>query len=90
MSPWAPARRTGSANRLREEEGFYRTINEGHRRHFEAMDVPLGSVGVSARARTEVVEGLAPYQEALDLPIVRVLAARDAVALATVADAAAP
>jgi alkanesulfonate monooxygenase SsuD/methylene tetrahydromethanopterin reductase-like flavin-dependent oxidoreductase (luciferase family) len=81
---------TGAADRLREAEGFYRTVNEGHRRHFEAMDVPLGSVGVAAPARPEVIEGLAPYQAALDLPIVRVLAAHDASALIDVAEAAAP
>jgi alkanesulfonate monooxygenase SsuD/methylene tetrahydromethanopterin reductase-like flavin-dependent oxidoreductase (luciferase family) len=80
----------GSADRLREAEGFYRTINEGHRRHFEAMDVPLGSVGVAAPARPEMIEGLAPYQAALDLPIVRVLAAHDARSLMDVAEAAAP
>jgi alkanesulfonate monooxygenase SsuD/methylene tetrahydromethanopterin reductase-like flavin-dependent oxidoreductase (luciferase family) len=80
----------GSEERLREVEGFYRTVNEGHRRHFDAMDVPLGSVGVAARARPDVIEGLAPYQAALDLPIVRVLAAHDATALADVAEAAAP
>jgi alkanesulfonate monooxygenase SsuD/methylene tetrahydromethanopterin reductase-like flavin-dependent oxidoreductase (luciferase family) len=80
----------GSADRLREAEGFYRTVNEGHRRHFEAMDVPLGSVGVAAAARPDVIEGLAPYQEAIDLPIVRVLAARDASGSVAVAEAAAP
>jgi alkanesulfonate monooxygenase SsuD/methylene tetrahydromethanopterin reductase-like flavin-dependent oxidoreductase (luciferase family) len=80
----------GSSQRLRDAEGFYRTVNEGHRRHFEAMDVPLGSVGVAAPSRREVVDALAPYQSALDLPIVRVLADHDATALAAVADAAAP
>lgn len=80
----------GSRRRLREAEGFYRTINEGHRRHFEAMDVPLGSVGVAAPARPETLEGLALYQSALDLPIVRVLADHEATALIAVADAAAP
>jgi alkanesulfonate monooxygenase SsuD/methylene tetrahydromethanopterin reductase-like flavin-dependent oxidoreductase (luciferase family) len=80
----------GSMQRLRDEEGFYRSVNEGHRKHFEAMDVPLGSVGVAAPARPEVLEGLKPYQSALDLPIVRVLADRDAAALSAVADAAAP
>jgi alkanesulfonate monooxygenase SsuD/methylene tetrahydromethanopterin reductase-like flavin-dependent oxidoreductase (luciferase family) len=79
-----------SLARLQKEEGFYRTINEGHRRHFEAMDVPLGSVGVAARARPEVIQALAPYQSALDLVIVRVLAQPDAASLAAVADAAAP
>jgi alkanesulfonate monooxygenase SsuD/methylene tetrahydromethanopterin reductase-like flavin-dependent oxidoreductase (luciferase family) len=80
----------GSLERLREEEGFYRNINEGHREHFEAMDVPLGSVGVAAPARPEVLKGLEPYQSALDLPIARVLANRDATAIAAVVDAAAP
>jgi hypothetical protein len=79
-----------SAQRLQKEEGVYRTINEGHRRHFQAMGVPLGSVGVAARSRREVGHALAPYQAALDLPIVRVLADRDAASLAAVADAAAP
>jgi hypothetical protein len=37
-----------------------------------------------------VHERLAPYQSALDLPIVRVLANADATSLTAVADAAAP
>jgi len=80
----------GALRRLRDEEGFYRTVNESHRKHFEAMDVPLGTVGVAASARPEVLEGLAPYQSALDIPIVRVLADHNATALSAVADAAAP
>jgi hypothetical protein len=79
-----------SIQRLRDEEGFYRTINEGHSRHFQAMGAPLGSVGVAASTRPEVLQGLAPYQSALDLPIVRVLAELDAASLAAVAEAAAP
>ena len=51
----------GARQRLRDEEGRYRNINEAHRQHFEAMDVPLGSVGVAASARPEVLDGLAPY-----------------------------
>jgi hypothetical protein len=47
-------------------------------------------VGVAASSRTEVLDALAPYQSALDLAIVRVLAERDGTALAEVADAAAP
>ncbi len=80
----------GSILRLRDAEGFYRTVTEGYRRHFEAMNVPLGTVGVAASSRTEVLDALAPYQSALDLAIVRVLAERDGTALAEVADAAAP
>jgi alkanesulfonate monooxygenase SsuD/methylene tetrahydromethanopterin reductase-like flavin-dependent oxidoreductase (luciferase family) len=81
---------SGSRQRLRDEEGYYRNINEGHRQHFEAMDVPLGTVGVAASARPEVLEGLAPYHSALDLPIARVLAEHDATSLLAAATAAAP
>jgi len=81
---------SGSQQRLRDEEGYYRNINEGHRRHFEAMDVPLGSVGITASARSEMLKGLAPYHSVLDLPIARVLAENDANTLAVAATAAAP
>ena len=81
---------SGSLQRLRDEERHYRNIDERHRKHFAAMDVPLGSVGVAASTRPKVHEKLAPYQSALDLPIVRVLANADATSLTAVADAAAP
>ena len=80
----------GSLQRLRDEERHYRNINENHRKHFAAMNVPLGSVGVAASTQPELQTRLAPYQSALDLPIVRVLAKPDATSLAAVADAAAP
>ena len=80
----------GAPQRLRDAEGRYRTINEGHRRHFAVMDVPLGSVGVAAATPAEVHRALAPYQAALDLPIARVLAAADAASLSAIAAAAAP
>jgi alkanesulfonate monooxygenase SsuD/methylene tetrahydromethanopterin reductase-like flavin-dependent oxidoreductase (luciferase family) len=81
---------SGSRQRLRDEERRYRNINEGHFKHFAAMNVPLGSVGVAASTRPEVHAKLAPYQSVLDLPIVRVLGNHDATSLAAVADAAAP
>jgi alkanesulfonate monooxygenase SsuD/methylene tetrahydromethanopterin reductase-like flavin-dependent oxidoreductase (luciferase family) len=81
---------SGASQRLRAEEGRYRTINEGHRRHFAAMDVPLGSVGVAAPDRHGVLDGFRPYELAVDLPIVRVLADADAASLVAVAEAAAP
>jgi alkanesulfonate monooxygenase SsuD/methylene tetrahydromethanopterin reductase-like flavin-dependent oxidoreductase (luciferase family) len=80
----------GASRRLREEEGFYRTINEGHRKHFAAMAVPVGSVGIAASQRSDLLEALAPYHSALDLPIVRVPADADATLLSAVTDAAAP
>jgi alkanesulfonate monooxygenase SsuD/methylene tetrahydromethanopterin reductase-like flavin-dependent oxidoreductase (luciferase family) len=79
-----------SRQRLRDEESRYRNINEAHRQHFEAMDVPLGSVGVAASARPEVLHRLAPYHSALDLPIARLLTDQDATSLPAAAIAAAP
>ena len=81
---------SGSLQRLRDDERHYRNINQNHRNHFAALDVPLGSVGVAASTPPQVRERLAPYQSALDLPIVRVLAHADATSLIAVADAAAP
>jgi alkanesulfonate monooxygenase SsuD/methylene tetrahydromethanopterin reductase-like flavin-dependent oxidoreductase (luciferase family) len=78
----------GATRRLVEQESFYRTINAGHRKHFAAMDVPIGSVGIAASQRSDLIEALAPYHAALDLPIVRVLA--NATMQRAVADAAAP
>jgi alkanesulfonate monooxygenase SsuD/methylene tetrahydromethanopterin reductase-like flavin-dependent oxidoreductase (luciferase family) len=80
----------GASRRLREEEGFYRTINEGHRKHFAAMAVPVGSVGIAASQRSDLLEALTPYHSALDLAIVRVPADADATLLSAVTDAAAP
>jgi alkanesulfonate monooxygenase SsuD/methylene tetrahydromethanopterin reductase-like flavin-dependent oxidoreductase (luciferase family) len=81
---------SGSMQRLRDEECRYRAIDEGHRKHFAAMDTPLGSVGVAASTPAEVRRRLGPYQSVLDLPIVRVLADADATSLSAVAEAAAP
>jgi alkanesulfonate monooxygenase SsuD/methylene tetrahydromethanopterin reductase-like flavin-dependent oxidoreductase (luciferase family) len=81
---------SGSKQHLRDEEAYYRNVNAGHRKHFEAMAVQLGSVGVTASSRREVLEGLAPYHCTLDLPIARVLAEHDAPSLRAVAIAAAP
>jgi alkanesulfonate monooxygenase SsuD/methylene tetrahydromethanopterin reductase-like flavin-dependent oxidoreductase (luciferase family) len=80
----------GARQRLREEERHYRNINEAHRQHFEAMDVRLGSVGVAASARPGVLDGLAPYHSALDLPIARLLADQDATSLSAATIATAP
>ena len=81
---------SGSRQRLHDEEARYRNINAGHRKHFAAMNVPLGSIGVAASSPSDVQARLAPYQSTLDLPIVRVLASPDATSLSAVADAAAP
>jgi alkanesulfonate monooxygenase SsuD/methylene tetrahydromethanopterin reductase-like flavin-dependent oxidoreductase (luciferase family) len=80
----------GSRQRLRDEESHYRDINAAHGRHFKAMEVPLGSVGVAASARPEVLDGLAPYHSAVDLPIARLVTDREVTSLPAAAIAAAP
>jgi alkanesulfonate monooxygenase SsuD/methylene tetrahydromethanopterin reductase-like flavin-dependent oxidoreductase (luciferase family) len=80
----------GSLQRLRDEERHYRNINEDHRRHFAAMNVPFGSAGVAGSTGPELQARLAPYHAAIDLPIIRVLARPDATSLTAVAEAAAP
>lgn len=77
----------GATQRLQHEEGRYRGFDP---EHFDAMDVPLGSVGVAASSRDEVVTHLGPYRSAVDLTIVRVLAEPDLASLLAVAEAAAP
>ncbi|WP_320670502.1 LLM class flavin-dependent oxidoreductase [Patulibacter defluvii] len=80
----------GHLARLQEEEGRYRLINEGHRRHFAGLGLALGRVGVGGDDGAAVQAGLAPYHDALDLPIVRVLADDDEAQVRAVAAAAAP
>jgi alkanesulfonate monooxygenase SsuD/methylene tetrahydromethanopterin reductase-like flavin-dependent oxidoreductase (luciferase family) len=80
----------GATQRLQAEEVFYRTINDAHRRHFAAMDVPVGSVGIAASQRPELLEALSAYHSALDLPIVRLLADPEASSLSDATRAAAP
>lgn len=79
----------GADQRLLADESRYREISEGQRRHFAAMNAPLGSVGVAAADRQHVRDGLEPYRHAVDLAIVRALAPPDA-ALLDVARSAAP
>ena len=76
----------GATQRLTDEESLYRRLDAAH---FEAMDVPLGAVGVAAPDRPEVVAGFEPYFTAVDLPIVRALAGPDLASLVAVAEAAA-
>jgi alkanesulfonate monooxygenase SsuD/methylene tetrahydromethanopterin reductase-like flavin-dependent oxidoreductase (luciferase family) len=79
-----------SLQRLQAEERKYRNINEAHQKHFNAMNVSPGSVGVAAATRTEALEKFAPYQAALDLPIARLVADPYPTSLYTAAAAAAP
>ena len=80
----------GARQRLSDEERHYRNINEAHRQHFEAMDVPARQRRRGRIGATGVLDGLALYHSALDLPIARLLTAQDATSLPAAAVAAAP
>jgi alkanesulfonate monooxygenase SsuD/methylene tetrahydromethanopterin reductase-like flavin-dependent oxidoreductase (luciferase family) len=77
----------GAAQRLRDEEARYRRLAAAH---FDSMNAPLGTVGLAASTRRDVLEGLAPYRSTVGLPIIRVVAGDDLASLLEVAEAAAP
>ncbi|UNB53134.1 LLM class flavin-dependent oxidoreductase [Mycolicibacterium sp. YH-1] len=76
--------------RLRDAESIYRDIDEGHRKHFAALGVSVGSVGIASETGAGVRAGLRQYEDALDLPIVRVVSKPDGEAIRAVAEAGAP
>jgi len=78
-----------AAERLANEEAFYRDLHDGYRNHFARLGEPAGTVGVAARASTEAQSRLSAY-EALDTVVVRGLASATAEAMTAVAEAAAP
>lgn len=80
----------GASDRLRDVERTYRAIDEGHRKHFAALDMPLGTVGIAAESGSDVRSRLGDYRQALDLPIVRVVSEPQRDAIRAVVEAAAP
>ena len=48
---------SGSLQRLRDRRAITATSSQAHRRHLEAMDVLLGSLGVAASTRPQVPQG---------------------------------
>ena len=79
-----------AAARLAKEEAFYRDLHDGYRRHFQRLGEPEGTVGVAATGDEDAAQGLAPYERALDVVVVRGLASATAEAMGVVAEAAAP
>jgi alkanesulfonate monooxygenase SsuD/methylene tetrahydromethanopterin reductase-like flavin-dependent oxidoreductase (luciferase family) len=79
-----------AAQRLLEEESFYRRLHQGYIRHFESIGAEPGTVGIAARDPAEVPGALAAYEEATDHVVVRVLASANVEAVSAVAEAAAP
>jgi alkanesulfonate monooxygenase SsuD/methylene tetrahydromethanopterin reductase-like flavin-dependent oxidoreductase (luciferase family) len=79
-----------AAERLLNEESFYRQLHQGYIRHFETLGAEPGTVGIAARNPADVPALLAPYEEAIDHVVVRALASANIEALGAVAEAAAP
>jgi len=78
-----------AAERLANEESFYRDLHDGYRNHFARLEEPPGTVGVAAAEREAVQAELNRYT-ALDVVVVRSLASASLEAMATLAEAAAP
>jgi alkanesulfonate monooxygenase SsuD/methylene tetrahydromethanopterin reductase-like flavin-dependent oxidoreductase (luciferase family) len=78
-----------AAERLANEESFYRNLHDGYRNHFDRLGEPEGTVGVAASDSAGAQTQLSAY-EALDTVVVRGLASATVEAMAAVAEAAAP
>lgn len=75
--------------RLAKEEGFYRDLHEGYRRHFARLDEPEGTVGVAAPSAVAAQRELSAYG-ALDIVVVRGLASARVEPMLALAEATAP
>ena len=78
-----------ATERLAKEEGFYRDLHDGYRKHFARLGEPEGTVGVAAADPTEAQTKLAEYR-ALDTVVVRGLASATVESMVALAEAAAP
>jgi alkanesulfonate monooxygenase SsuD/methylene tetrahydromethanopterin reductase-like flavin-dependent oxidoreductase (luciferase family) len=78
-----------AAERLANEESFYRDLHDGYRNHFARLRQPPGTVGVAVTDREAAQTELSRY-EALDVIVVRALASGTLEAMAALAEAAAP
>jgi alkanesulfonate monooxygenase SsuD/methylene tetrahydromethanopterin reductase-like flavin-dependent oxidoreductase (luciferase family) len=79
-----------AAERLANEESFYRDLHKGYRDHFDRLGEPEGTVGVAAADRDDAQAQLAAYEGPLDTIVVRGLASAKLEAMSAVAAAAAP
>jgi alkanesulfonate monooxygenase SsuD/methylene tetrahydromethanopterin reductase-like flavin-dependent oxidoreductase (luciferase family) len=79
-----------AAGRLAKEESFYRDLHDGYRNHFDRLGEPEGTVGVAAADREAIEAALEPYDQVLDVPVVRGLASANVEGMTAVAEAASP
>jgi alkanesulfonate monooxygenase SsuD/methylene tetrahydromethanopterin reductase-like flavin-dependent oxidoreductase (luciferase family) len=78
-----------AAERLRNDESFYRELHDGYRKHFERVGAEPGSIGVASESPYVAHEELARF-EALDVIVVRALASATLGAMTALAEAVAP
>jgi alkanesulfonate monooxygenase SsuD/methylene tetrahydromethanopterin reductase-like flavin-dependent oxidoreductase (luciferase family) len=77
-----------AAERLAQEESFYRNLHDGYRNHFARLGEPEGTVGVAASDPDDAQSQLSAYS-ALDTIVVRGLASANVEAMTAVTEAAA-
>jgi alkanesulfonate monooxygenase SsuD/methylene tetrahydromethanopterin reductase-like flavin-dependent oxidoreductase (luciferase family) len=78
-----------AAERLANEESFYRELHPGYENHFQRLGQPEGTVGIAAPNAAAVQAALAAYEAVLDIVVVRGLASGSLAAMAAVAESAA-
>jgi alkanesulfonate monooxygenase SsuD/methylene tetrahydromethanopterin reductase-like flavin-dependent oxidoreductase (luciferase family) len=78
-----------AADRLANEESFYRDLHDGYRNHFARLGQPPGTVGVAVAGRGAAQTELSRYA-ALDVVVVRALASGTLEAMSALAEAGAP
>jgi alkanesulfonate monooxygenase SsuD/methylene tetrahydromethanopterin reductase-like flavin-dependent oxidoreductase (luciferase family) len=78
-----------AAERLAQEESFYRDLHKGYRDHFDRLGEPEGTVGVAATDAAAAQAALAEYT-AYDTIVVRALASATIDGMSAIATAAAP
>ena len=81
---------TDAQARLLREESFYRELHQGYVKHFDALGMEPGTVGVAESDAGSVPAALASYEPAIDQIIVRALGSANIESLGAVAKAAAP
>jgi alkanesulfonate monooxygenase SsuD/methylene tetrahydromethanopterin reductase-like flavin-dependent oxidoreductase (luciferase family) len=78
-----------AAERLANEESFYRDLHDGYRNHFARLGEPEGTVGVAGADPAAVQSALGAYT-ALDTIVVRGLASAETEPMTALAESAAP
>lgn len=77
-----------ASERLAKEEGFYRELHQGYRKHFAALGSEPGTIGIATSDSVQVRAAIDEFRPALDEVVVRALASANFDSMAEVAKAA--